>query len=184
MQLQPEGVALPKRAVDLHHVGQDQGRRRHADEGVHEIEDAVAVGDRLEVAGPHDGNAAAARVEGGHEVGWRLAAARPNRHAERGVDDQAGPEGQPQGPEQDVDDKDDRAAEGQHGGPLPSGRIGGGAEDRPGEMGDPVRDQAGPDARVEYRQEDVGEDEAHDEHARCLFEGGWDQASHRSDLRR
>ena len=29
-----------------------------------------------------------------------------------------------------------------------------------------------------------GEDEAHDEHARCLFEDGQDQASHRSRLRR
>lgn len=127
--------------------------------------------------------AAAARVEGGHEGGRRLATARPDRPTERGVDDQTGSGGQPRGPEQDVDDEDDRAAEGQHSAPLLPGRIGG-TEDRPGEMGDPVRDQACPDARLEDRQEDVGEDEAHDEHARCLFEDGQDQASHPSDLRR
>lgn len=49
-------------------------------------------------------------------------------------------------------------------------------------MGNPVRDQACPDARVEDRQENVGEDEAHDERAQRLFKGRQHQARHPSKL--
>ena len=111
MELQPERVALPQRAGDLHHVGQDQRDHRHSNQRIHQINDTIGTARGPEVTGTGDRHAAAPGVERGEEVCRCWAISRLHAHPEAGMDDEPRTERQAASLEQDIEEENGGAAE-------------------------------------------------------------------------
>jgi hypothetical protein len=101
-------VAPVQRGVDLHQVAQRQRYHGHSDQRIEQKKQPRGAGVRGEVARADEGHAATSRIHRGDKVGRRLAFTGPDGCAKCRLNDQSGPDRQPESPDANQQHEDHR----------------------------------------------------------------------------
>ena len=162
VELVRQRVPPLERVVHLHEVRDRQRDHRRPDQRVEQEVQLVESRVRRDVGRPYDRHAAPAREDGRHEVGGCRPGARGgDRSSQPRMDDQRCAEREQDRPRHEEVDEDGRPAERQHLVVACIEEPGESLEQPPRRALDVHAQDAGADARVEHREEDIGDDREH-----------------------